>query len=118
MSWVWANVSTCLTELINNEQIREEFIKFDVSELRAQEITHALCIGNFIEQADNIASETAKKDEVIYTCDLSLATGDQCNMKFNSNRKLVMRQKKAKLHKDAYIYTSSLFYYHEPVPMV
>ena len=107
MCWIWDNLSESLIELVNNSEVREEFIKFDMSELRAQEVCHAICFSNYIESIDSQAQAVAHKDDIMYSCDLCLSSGEQCKAKFNNMRKLVIHQRMAKQHKHAYIHLHS-----------
>ena len=97
MIFVCQNVGPTLIELLENEDVKNQFLMFDTSTLRAQELTYNTCYSKVVENSDQAVCERCISDEV-HVCEFVDTQGYVCNKKFDTHRKLVMHQKHSATH--------------------
>ena len=91
--WVVDLISPSLHELVENEDIRQAFVNFDVKELAQREICYKINIDDIDDQAIRQQDE-----EVEYVCDMIHNEGGECGATYSSKQALLMHQRSAGKH--------------------
>jgi len=97
MIWVCESLDDTLIQLINNAEVREQFVEYDVSELRASEL-HANAHDIIsIDHLDHAVIEHAIEERSFH-CTMQTKSKVPCLSVFNSARALALHISKSKNH--------------------
>jgi len=98
IAWIYEQVATAPTLIFTDLNIREAFVAFDFSQIRARFLSVQIPPPGY---GFHTCAHTIKLMDVIenkFTCKLTLSDGQHCNMTFNSAHALAGHQLRSTIH--------------------